>query len=60
MAKVGPDQFGSTRPPQQRAKASQGEFIAASKLEAVFGDSPLVRQIFTHGNSAWAYPTGGG
>lgn len=35
---------------------SQGEFIAVSKLEAVFGDSPLVRQIFIYGNSARAYP----
>jgi fatty acid CoA ligase FadD9 len=33
-------------------KLSQGEFVTISKLEAVFGDSPLVRQIFVYGNSA--------
>ena len=27
-------------------KLSQGEFVTVSKLEAVFGDSPLVRQIY--------------
>ncbi|EUA93607.1 male sterility family protein [Mycobacterium ulcerans str. Harvey] len=36
-------------------KLSQGEFVTVSKLEAVFGDSPLVRQIYIYGNSARAY-----
>ena len=36
-------------------KLSQGEFVTVSKLEAVFGDSPLVRQIYVYGNSARAY-----
>jgi fatty acid CoA ligase FadD9 len=34
---------------------SQGEFVAVSKLEAVFADSPLVRQIYFYGNSARPY-----
>jgi fatty acid CoA ligase FadD9 len=36
-------------------KLSQGEFVAVSKLEATFGDSPLVRQIYVYGNSARPY-----
>ncbi len=36
-------------------KLSQGEFVTVSKLEAVFGNSPLVRQIFIYGNSARSY-----
>lgn len=56
MAKVGPDQFVYLDRRNNVLKLSQGEFIAVSKLEAVFGDSPLVRQIFIYGNSARAYP----
>jgi fatty acid CoA ligase FadD9 len=36
-------------------KLSQGEFVTASKLEAVFQNSPLVRQIYIYGNSARSY-----
>ena len=36
-------------------KLSQGEFVTASKLEAVFETSPLVRQIYIYGNSARSY-----
>ena len=36
-------------------KLSQGEFVTVSKLEAVFVDSPLIRQIFVYGNSARSY-----
>ena len=36
-------------------KLSQGEFVTVSRLEAVFGDSPLVRQIYVYGNSARSY-----
>ena len=36
-------------------KLSQGEFVTVSKLEAAFGDSPLVRQIYVYGNSARPY-----
>ena len=51
-------------PAWQLARLQQGdpdnlalwrEFVTVSKLEAVFGDSPLVRQIFVYGNSARAY-----
>ena len=36
-------------------KLSQGEFVTASKLEAIFETSPLVRQIYIYGNSARSY-----
>ncbi len=36
-------------------KLSQGEFVTASKLEAVFQNSPLVRQIYIYGDSARSY-----
>jgi fatty acid CoA ligase FadD9 len=36
-------------------KLSQGEFVTASKLEAVFETSPLVRQVYIYGNSARSY-----
>jgi fatty acid CoA ligase FadD9 len=36
-------------------KLAQGEFVTLAKLEAVFGDSPLVRQIYVYGNSAQPY-----
>ncbi len=36
-------------------KLSQGEFVTLSKLEAAFGTSALVRQIFIYGNSARSY-----
>jgi fatty acid CoA ligase FadD9 len=36
-------------------KLAQGEFVTVAKLEAVFGNSPLVRQIYIYGNSAQPY-----
>ncbi len=36
-------------------KLAQGEFVTLAKLEAVFGNSPLVRQIYVYGNSAQPY-----
>ncbi|HTY34592.1 carboxylic acid reductase [Mycobacterium sp.] len=36
-------------------KLAQGEFVTLAKLEAEFGNSPLVRQIYIYGNSAQAY-----
>ncbi|CAM4426293.1 Linear gramicidin synthase subunit D [Mycobacterium basiliense] len=55
MAQVGPEEFVYLDRRNNVLKLSQGEFVTVSKLEAVFGDSPLVRQIFIHGNSARAY-----
>ncbi len=36
-------------------KLAQGEFVTVAKLEATFGNSPLVRQIYVYGNSAHPY-----
>ncbi|MFZ0905403.1 MAG: carboxylic acid reductase, partial [Mycobacterium sp.] len=36
-------------------KLAQGEFVTVAKLEAVFGNCPLVRQIYVYGNSAQPY-----
>src|SRR6185312_6301760 len=36
-------------------KLAQGEFVTLAKLEAEFGNSPLVRQIYIYGNSAQPY-----
>ncbi len=55
VAEVGPDQLRYLDRRNNVLKLSQGEFVTVSKLEAVFGDSPLVRQIFVYGNSARSY-----
>ena len=55
MAEVGPDQLAYLDRRNNVQKLSQGEFVTVSKLEAVFGDSPLVGQIYVYGNSARAY-----
>jgi fatty acid CoA ligase FadD9 len=36
-------------------KLAQGEFVTLAKLEAVFGNSPLIQQIYVYGNSAQPY-----
>jgi fatty acid CoA ligase FadD9 len=55
MAQVGPDRLVYLDRRNNVLKLSQGEFVAVSKLETLFGDSPLIRQIFVYGNSARAY-----
>ena len=55
VAEVGPDQLVYLDRRNNVLKLSQGEFVTVSKLVAVFGDSPLVRQIYVYGNSARAY-----
>ena len=55
VAEVGPDQLVYLDRRNNVLKLSQGEFVTVSKLEVVFGDSPLVRQIYVYGNSARAY-----
>ena len=55
VAELGPDQLMYLDRRNNVLKLSQGEFVTVSKLEAVFGDSPLVRQIFVYGNSARSY-----
>ena len=55
VAEVGPDQLVYLDRRNNVLKLSQGEFVTVSKLEAVFSDSPLVRQIYVYGNSARSY-----
>src|SRR5262249_13236663 len=39
-------------------KLAQGEVVTVAKVEAVFGNSPLIRQIYVYGNSAHPYLLG--
>jgi fatty acid CoA ligase FadD9 len=55
VAELGPDQVKYLDRRNNVLKLSQGEFVTVSKLEAAFGDSPLVRQIYIYGNSARPY-----
>ncbi|OBB59891.1 oxidoreductase [Mycobacterium sp. 852013-51886_SCH5428379] len=55
VAETGPDQLKYLDRRNNVLKLSQGEFVAVSTLEAVFGASPLVRQIYLYGNSARSY-----
>ncbi|GAB3482332.1 carboxylic acid reductase [Amycolatopsis cihanbeyliensis] len=55
MAELGPDRLVYVDRRKNVLKLSQGEFVALSHLEAVFVNSPLIRQIFVYGNSERAY-----
>jgi fatty acid CoA ligase FadD9 len=55
VAELGPDQVKYVDRRNNVLKLSQGEFVTVSKLEAAFGDSPLVHQIYIYGNSARPY-----
>lgn len=55
VAEIGPDRLVYLDRRNNVLKLSQGEFVTVSKLEAAFGTSPLVRQIFVYGNSARSY-----
>jgi len=55
VAEVGPNQLVYVDRRNNVLKLAQGEFVTVAKLEAVFGNSPLVRQIYVYGNSAHSY-----
>lgn len=55
VAEIGPDQLVYVDRRKFVQKLSQGEFVAISKLEAAYGVSPLIRQIYVYGNSARPY-----
>ncbi|MGW5753044.1 carboxylic acid reductase [Nocardia rhamnosiphila] len=55
FAEVGPDQLLYVDRRSFVLKLSQGEFVTVSKVEAVFAESPLVRQIYVYGNSTRSY-----
>jgi fatty acid CoA ligase FadD9 len=55
VAEVGPDRVVYVDRRNNVLKLAQGEFVTVAKLEAVFGNSPLVQQIYIYGNSAQPY-----
>ena len=55
FAEVGPDKLVYVDRRNNVLKLAQGEFVTLAKLEAEFGNSPLVRQIYVYGNSAQPY-----
>ncbi|MUL84344.1 MULTISPECIES: carboxylic acid reductase [unclassified Mycolicibacterium] len=55
VAEIGPDQLQYVDRRNNVLKLAQGEFVTLAKLEAVFGNSPLVQQIYVYGNSAQPY-----
>src|SRR6201997_1099603 len=55
FAEVAPDQLVYVDRRNNVVKLAQGEFVTLAKLEAEFGNSPLIRQIYIYGNSARPY-----
>ncbi|MCX2932902.1 carboxylic acid reductase [Mycobacterium sp. CVI_P3] len=55
VAQTAPDHLRYVDRRNNVLKLSQGEFVTVSKLEAAFGRSPLVQQIYLYGNSARPY-----
>ena len=55
MAEVGPDRLRYVDRRNNVIKLAQGEFVAVSRLEALYATSPVVRQIYIYGNSERSY-----
>ena len=55
VAEVEPDHLVYVDRRTNVLKLAQGEFVTVSKLEAIFGDSPLIRQIYLYGASTEAF-----
>ncbi|MBU9764783.1 carboxylic acid reductase [Mycobacterium sp. TNTM28] len=55
VAEIGPDHLKYVDRRNNVLKLAQGEFVTLAKLEAVFGNSPLVKQIYLYGNSSRPY-----
>ena len=55
FAEVAPDRLVYVDRRNNVLKLAQGEFVTLAKLEAEFGNSPLVRQTYVYGNSAQPY-----
>ncbi|MEZ0052669.1 fatty acid CoA ligase FadD9 [Mycobacterium sp. MAA66] len=55
MAELGPDHLKYLDRRNNVLKLAQGEFVTLSKLEAAYGTSSLIRQIYVYGNSSRAY-----
>ncbi|MGZ8179584.1 carboxylic acid reductase [Williamsia sp. SKLECPSW1] len=55
MAELGPDHLVYLDRRKNVLKLAQGEFVALSRVEAVFAAADTVRQIFVYGNSARSF-----
>jgi fatty acid CoA ligase FadD9 len=55
MAELGPDQLMYLDRRNNVVKLSQGEFVAVSRLEALYSHSPSIRQIYIYANSERAF-----
>ncbi|WP_406816101.1 carboxylic acid reductase [Mycobacterium sp. M23085] len=55
FAELAPDRLVYVDRRNNVLKLAQGEFVTLAKLEAVFGNSPLIRQIYVYGNSSQPY-----
>lgn len=55
VAEVGPDELAYIDRRNNVLKLAQGEFVTLAKLEAVFNNGLLVRQVYVYGNSAHPY-----
>src|ERR1700733_2664895 len=55
FAETAPDRLVYVDRRNNVLKLAQGEFVTLAKLEAEFGNSPLIHQIYVYGNSAQPY-----
>ncbi|MBV8224816.1 MAG: thioester reductase domain-containing protein [Verrucomicrobia bacterium] len=55
MAELGPDRLMYLDRRNNVVKLSQGEFVATSRLELLYSQSPIIRQIYLYGNSERAF-----
>lgn len=55
MAEVAPDRLRYVDRRNNVIKLAQGEFVAVSRLEALYSTSPLIHQIYLYGNSARSF-----
>ncbi|WP_395396998.1 carboxylic acid reductase [Novosphingobium sp. BL-8A] len=55
MAQIGPDELAYVDRTNNVQKLSQGEFVAIARLEALYTQSPMVRQIYVYGTSERAF-----
>jgi fatty acid CoA ligase FadD9 len=55
MAELGPDRLVYVDRRNNVVKLSQGEFVAIARLEAVYTQSPVIKQIFLYGSSERAF-----
>lgn len=55
MALTGPDELAYVDRTNNVQKLSQGEFVAIARLEALYTQSPAIRQIYVYGTSERAF-----